>query len=180
MLNSQLEILEQGQNYLKLVSKPVYTAIISPNFMSCSGSHMRHIIDHYLAIISGFPAGIINYDLRLRGDPIEDHPELAMKKLTEISQWLQQLSEQDINKTLLLSTEVSIINKKVQTVQTTLARELVFAASHAVHHYAMIGQISCAQNILLDPTFGLAPATATFLRQQNSFNKNTAQLAAQN
>ena len=67
-----------------------------------------------------------------------------------------------------LKTEVSVTSQNVQKVQTSVARELVFAGSHAVHHYAMIAQISFAQTKALPHTFGLAPATATYMRENSS------------
>lgn len=172
MLTSQLEIIEQGQLYLNGVSKEDYTAIVSPNFISSAGSHIRHIIDHYQAIISGHNKSLINYDVRGRGNQLELSPKLAIAKLNQITNWIKNLSENDLNKVLTLTTEVSVSTKNVQKVQTSVARELVFAGSHAVHHYAMIAQISFAQKCSTQTTklpesFGIAPATATYIRQND-------------
>ncbi|MBA6337700.1 hypothetical protein H4J57_10855 [Colwellia sp. BRX8-7] len=172
MIISQLEIIEQGQLYLNTVSKKNYTQIVQPNFISSAGTHMRHIIDHYLAIMSGIENKLINYDLRMRGGQIELSPELAIAKLNEIANWIQGMSEDKLNQVITLATEVSVTNKNIQKLQTSVARELVFVGSHATHHYAMIAQITFAQKNALQATelpqdFGLAPATATFLRQCN-------------
>ncbi|MCJ8270619.1 MAG: DinB family protein [Psychrosphaera sp.] len=168
MLNSQLEILVQGQSYLKTVTPENYTAIIKPNFISCAGAHMRHIIDHYLAIMAGVNCGLIDYDIRQRGAGPEQDRLLASEKLNQVASWIEQLSDEDLKASIWLSTEVCVSTKTVQRVQTSIARELVFAASHAVHHYAMIAQIAFAQKAPLPVSFGLAPATATFLRQTDS------------
>lgn len=167
MIKSQLEIIEQGLSYLGSVSKGDYTDIVSPNFISSSGSHMRHIIDHYQAIICSVNSGLIDYDIRERGSKFELSPALAIEKLRQIATWIKTLTEDKMNKLIMLSTEVSLSNQNIQKVQTSVARELVFAGSHAVHHYAMIAQISFAQNLQLPQSFGLAPATATFLRHEN-------------
>jgi len=178
MITSQLEIIEQAQQYLKTVSTADYTAIISPNFVSSAGSHIRHVIDHYLAIISGIPNEIIDYDVRVRGGQIESSPQLALDKLDEIVVWIKNLSEDDLTKIVTLSTEISVIKKNIQQVKTSVLRELVFVGSHAVHHYAMIAQITFAQQDVKDKKelpqgFGLAPATVTFLRE-NSDKENVA------
>ncbi|MFT5757718.1 MAG: hypothetical protein ACI9LM_002454 [Alteromonadaceae bacterium] len=167
MRNSQLEILAQAQQYLQSVTKDDYIEIRAPNFISSAGSHIRHIIDHYSAIILGLKNNLVDYDVRNRGSKIEESPKVAIDKIKEISRWIEQLSDDSLYKIVSLSTEVSIISKNVQTVQTSIARELVFAGSHAVHHFAMVTQISIAQNKSLPIGFGLAPATATFIRQQN-------------
>tara|TARA_R110002167_G_scaffold122485_1_gene301010 strand:+ start:3760 stop:4293 length:534 start_codon:yes stop_codon:yes gene_type:complete len=168
MIASQLKIIEQGISYLESVSKADYTAIISPNFISSTGSHMRHIIDHYQAIISGLNKELIDYNVRSRGSQFELSPRLAIGKLNEITEWIEQLTEDKLNKLITLATEVSISKQNIQHVQTSVARELVFASSHAVHHYAMIAQISFAQQNSQPQSFGLAPATATFLRQSSN------------
>ena len=167
MLNSQLEILAQGRAYLEGVTKEDYSQIVTPNFISSAGSHMRHIIDHYQSLLVGFNVKSVDYDYRLRGGDIESCPKAAISKIDEIASWIEQLSESNFNEPLLLSTEVSIKSKNVQTVTTSLARELIFVGSHAVHHYAMISQISFAQKSQFDQSFGLAPSTATFLREKN-------------
>ena len=170
MLTSQLEIIKQGQDYLNTLSIKEnienYCEVISPLFISSAGAHMRHIIDHYLALISGLNQGFIDYDVRHRGDNLELEPELALAKLTQIVLWLESLAETDLNRVLVLSSEISVTETKVQSVPTSLARELVFAGSHAVHHYAMIAQIAQQQKIALPASFGIAPATATHLRKR--------------
>tara|TARA_B110000467_G_C18058835_1_gene335102 strand:- start:35 stop:589 length:555 start_codon:yes stop_codon:yes gene_type:complete len=180
MLTSQLEIIKQGQLYLNTVSKKDYTSIISPNFISSAGSHMRHIIDHYLAITSSIERELIDYDIRGRGNELELSPKLAIDKLNEISLWIKSLTQERLNQLVTLTTEISLTNKNIQRVQTSIARELVFAGSHAVHHYAMIAQISFAQQSAFQMTtlpkaFGLAPATATFLRQKTNQPANVKQ-----
>lgn len=177
MLKSHLEIIEQAQLYLNTVSVDEYSLIMSPNFTSSAGAHMRHIIDHYLAVISGMESELIDYDVRDRGSKVELSPIFAQEKLVEIAQWIESLSEDDLQRSITLTTEVSITKKKVQKVPSSIARELIFVSSHALHHYAMISQISIAQKSILSRpstkagvqpnTFGLAPATATFIRKNN-------------
>jgi hypothetical protein len=178
MITSQLEVIEQGLLYLDTVSKQDYVEIISPNFISSAGSHIRHIIDHYLAIMSGINNELIDYDIRVRGGELESSPQLAKNKLNEITIWIKSLSEDELSKIIMLSTETSVTSKNIQTVQSTIARELIFAGSHAVHHFAMIAQISFAQKSVLQTTellqnFGLAPATATFLRKNGDLPTKT-------
>jgi hypothetical protein len=177
MISSQLEVIHQAKMYLTNVSTADYTTIISPNFISSAGAHIRHIIDHYLAVITGIESGMIDYDVRSRGGKIETDPTEALQKIDIITEWISQLSPDDLAKTITLSTEVSVSTKNVQTVTTSVARELIFAGGHAVHHYAMIAQIALAQEsstLNITPTFGLAPSTATFLREQAEEERLTA------
>lgn len=168
MLTSQLGVLTQGKNYLKNVSEADYNEIVAPNFISSAGSHIRHIIDHYLSVIAGLESGIIDYDNRSRGGSLESDPQAAINKIDEIVNWIKDISDEMLNAKLKLSTEISVTDTTVQKVPTSLARELIFVGSHAVHHYAMINQISLAQEKNLDPSFGIAPATATFMRKNEN------------
>ena len=164
MIESQLIILQQANTYLASVSEQQYTQVISPYFMSSAGAHMRHILDHYQAIINGLSEGLIDYDKRSRGGVIESSPKAAQALIVEISAFLQALSPQQLQQTIKLSTEISVIDKQVAVVETTLAREIIFTGSHSVHHLATIKHIAQAQEIEVEGGLGIAPATATFLR----------------
>ena len=52
-------------------------------------------------------------------------------------------------------------------IPTTEIRELVFVGSHAVHHYALISIIAQLQGIETEENLGIAPATASFLREES-------------
>ena len=164
MINSQINILAQAKTYLQSTTPCSYTQIISPQFTSSAGMHMRHILDHYFAIIVGLDTDIIDYDKRSRGGKIETNIDAALTLISEIELVLSSLSRQQLQQVIQLSTEVSVEFKQVEIVSSTLARELVFVGSHAIHHFAMIDQISKAQKLSTPAQFGIAPATATFLR----------------
>jgi hypothetical protein len=168
MIDSQLAILLQAKDYLTSVSQAQYTEIIKPYFISSAGGHVRHILDHYLAIMAGITTKHIDYDQRHREHLIESDPIAALSCIENIMQWFHTLTNEQLNETIQLSTEIDIHQQRKAVVNTTLARELVFAGSHAVHHFAMIAQIAHHQHVNLPEYFGLAPATASYLRQQHS------------
>ncbi len=76
------------------------------------------------------------------------------------------LTELELQQHLTLSTEVSIETKKIVTMPSSVARELVFVGSHAIHYYAMIEQMAKHTKKITPESFGIAPATATFLRNE--------------
>ncbi|PCI71541.1 MAG: hypothetical protein COB38_05485 [Gammaproteobacteria bacterium] len=168
MIQSQIEIIEQAIIFLQSVDGKDYSQVITPKFESSAGSHIRHIIDHYESIRNGFISGEVDYNIRSRGASVEKNPQLAIQKLTFLSNWISELTATDINRKITLTTEVSIIRKEIVSIESNIARELIFAGSHAIHHYAIISQIIKNQ-IKSDKSytpynFGIAPATATFLR----------------
>lgn len=167
MIRSQLEIIAQGQAYINGISDEDYNEVITPLFISSTGAHIRHVIDHYQAIITGSRQGVIDYDHRARGTEIETNPQAAMLAFQKIHLWLKNLPAHAFEQPLQLSTEISISEEHVMKVATTLARELIFAGSHAIHHFAMIAQIAQAQENTLPTFFGIAPATASFMRKSS-------------
>jgi len=184
MIQSQIEIIEQAIFYLQSADRNDYCQIMTPKFESSSGSHIRHIIDHYEAIRVGFISGVIDYNIRSRGASVETDPQLAIRDLTHLSNWISELNPSDINKKVTLTTEVSIIRKEIVNIESSLARELIFAGNHAIHHYAIISQIVKSQDqgqrqrkgkgkLNYAPhNFGIAPATATFLRNSYELKKS--------
>jgi len=164
MINSQINILAQAKSYLSAVTPDQYREVIAPLFISSSGQHLRHVLDHYVAIINGIDIGLVDYDKRSRGGSIESDIVAASTLILEIEDFLLSLQESQLHQKIQLSTEICVVKKEVAVVDTTLARELVFAGSHAIHHFAMIQQISKAQKLVMPEQFGIAPATATYMR----------------
>jgi hypothetical protein len=172
MIGSQINILTLAKGYLTSASPTQYNEVVGPLFISSAGAHMRHILDHYIAIMSGLEVGLVDYDKRSRGGLIESDANAALKLISEIETFLLSLTDRQLKQSIMLSIEVSIEKKQVEIVNTTVARELIFAGSHAIHHFAMIKQISKAQNLVTPEQFGIAPATVTFLRNNTLNNKN--------
>lgn len=164
MINSQINILEQAKSYLRSVTCEQYREVVSPLFISSAGQHMRHILDHYVSIMDALDSGVVDYDKRRRGAPVESDIDLALQQIAEIETFLCSLRPALLEQKIKLSTEVSVDEKLVKVVESSLIREIVFVGSHAIHHFAMIEQISKAQKISTPKQFGIAPATATFMR----------------
>lgn len=166
MLDSQLEIVQQAKGYLQSVSAKDYQQIMKPHFAGSAGAHMRHILDHYLALEHGWQQGYVDYNKRNRFSDIESDPSLALAKWQHIEHWLEQVCCTELERPLDVVCETSLSHQEFVTTRSTLARELVFVSSHAIHHFSLIGVISSLQGNSIEANFGVAPATATFRRQQ--------------
>jgi len=164
LIQGSKDILAQGENLLNAMSDKQYCNVSSPWFTSSTGEHMRHLLDHYLAIKNGAESGCIDYDVRSRGSDIETDKHVALALMKDIKQWLSLLSQDHLDATLQCSTEVAVTQTLRASAGTTLARELIFAASHAVHHYALMAISAQMQHVKVEHGLGLAPSTATFLR----------------
>ena len=166
MLSSQLEIVEQAKAFLSSISQLDYTTPIKPHFAGSAGAHMRHVIDHYEALMNGCEMGFIDYNKRNRYAEVERDTQAALSAWCKIAEWLNAICSTDINRPLQVQSETSIEQTEYVTVNSTLARELVFVSSHAIHHFSLLAVIRSLQGEATPEFFGVAPATVTFMRQQ--------------
>ena len=114
--------------------------------------------------MNGYETGLVDYDLRNRKSNIESDHQQALLQLTVLKQWILSIDENKLNNNLTIKTEVSVSEKSPVQIESSLARELLFVTSHAVHHFSIISIAMQLQDFSIDESFGIAPATATHLR----------------
>ncbi len=168
-----LESLSQVHKLLSDISQEQYVHICTPHMQSPMGSHVRHVLDMFYA----FKLGVINdevidYDLRRRGAAIETSLVAALVDITHTIEWIDSMFSSAgtlstaLEQVVSVKTEVCLSCTVSVHVESNLGRELIFVASHAVHHFALLATIAKLQGVCLDDNFGVAPATRTFLRQE--------------
>ena len=54
------------------------------------GSHLRHVVEHYEALVIGLTLGVVDYDGRPRDRQLETSPTLARDRLLGLRQVLGQ------------------------------------------------------------------------------------------
>lgn len=161
-----IEIVEQGIELLEKIDNDTYTFIAKPYIDSPIGSHMRHIIDLFLAVFQ-FDTSVINYNLRRRGHTVETCRQTALNELKQLRQDITELSTSELKRQIIICTENSISSSTSLNLNSSVERELSFASLHATHHYAIIKAILNFSGTKLDcQNFGYAPATTTFLKEQ--------------
>ena len=166
MLDSQLEIVQQAKQFLFEINQQDYASVSLPHLKGSAGVHMRHIIDHFQALIEGLETGLVDYNKRSRYSPVEEDPCAALRQWSIIEVWLERVCRLPVDTPLQVLTETSIEHTEYAQVPSTLARELVFVSSHAIHHFSLLAVLRSLQGKSAPENFGIAPATATFLRQQ--------------
>jgi hypothetical protein len=165
-LEGQLETVQQAKEFLLGLTAENYQVVIKPHFASSAGTHMRHILDHYLALQDGLNQGLVNYNKRNRFSNVESCPQTALLAWQKIEQWLKEVSLLDADFPLTIACETSVNKTQNTYTKSTLARELVFVSSHAVHHFSLLAVINSLLGNIDEDNFGIAPSTATYLRQQ--------------
>ena len=131
------------------------------------GPHLRHIIEHYLALVNALAAGdrCVCYDARNRDLRIQTDPVATLSALTQLNDSFAALAnDQNLDlQTPLLTRLLAGVRGEIElTAETTLGRELLFLSSHTVHHFAPLGQYCRNAGVELGHDFGKAPATLAF------------------
>jgi len=129
------------------------------------GKHVRHIIDHYsalLAVASG-AGGLLDYEDRNRDLTLETDRRAARNYLKETVQALRSLVEGPC------ANELDMRHNSAGehlVVKTSVERELVFLVSHTIHHMAIIGMLAEQAGVEVDADFGVHPSTLRYMEEQ--------------
>lgn len=169
IIKANRDALEQGIALLGMLSDEQYTRVCEPWLTSTIGQHIRHVVDMYLALMSSVESDgetIVNYDYRRRGSRVELLASNGVEALQRVVIWLEALKPARAAQfsSLQVQSEISLHHSTVAILGSSLLRELVFVGSHTVHHYALIKVIARYQGLTLTENFGVAPATASFIR----------------
>jgi len=143
-----------------------------PIVQASLGQHVRHSMDHLER--AAFYKAEIHYDLRERGGPDEHDMDAACQRIHKVQERLDQLagmqgddsiSHTAVDACFMLSGETGHEFK----LPSTVARELGFAAHHAIHHMALVRIIAVQSGGLttedLPVDFGRAPSTVNYDHQ---------------
>jgi hypothetical protein len=145
-------------------------AASSFQYAQAVGPHVRHILEHYQALILHLDSPdspSVDYDARDRDRVVQSQPEATKARLRAVGARLDALATQP---GLVLEMPIQTCLKTGEagdmelTVPSTLGRELLFLSSHTVHHFALLGHYCKAAGVEMGADFGKAPATVAFER----------------
>jgi uncharacterized damage-inducible protein DinB len=129
------------------------------------GKHVRHIIDHYNALLAATSGAdeLLDYENRNRDLSLETDRRAARAALVQITQALRVRFEGPGG------SELSMRHSSAgehQIVKTSVERELVFLASHTIHHMAIVGMLADQAGVEVSLDFGVHPSTLRYLEGQ--------------
>jgi hypothetical protein len=136
----------------------------APPYQRPVGAHLRHVLEHYDALLAPATVGVVDYDRRARDAELESLPALARQRLAAVSLRLSQLDEATLQAPLRVRGIGGAAGDFGFEVVSTFGRELVFVASHAVHHLALLKAHCHQHGIHVAAEFGTAPATLAHAR----------------
>jgi uncharacterized damage-inducible protein DinB len=122
------------------------------------GKHVRHIIDHYDALLDGLEKGeeVIDYEQRRRDESLEQWPHEAARHLATIEATLSAMTGRALPDRLTLGYP---LEDEALYLASSLNRELAFLTSHSIHHMAIIALLAEQSGIHLPESFGVHPST---------------------
>lgn len=162
LIHFNIQLLDQAVTIIgafKIQATDTFAAVVGP--------HLRHVIEHYEALVFS-ASNLIDYDNRERDRKVEQDPAVALQRVLGLQNQLRQPTQKLANAALQVRFLGGLGAEHQFTADSSFQRELLFVASHAVHHFAII-QMNCAsRDIFLPPQLGKAPATLAYEAAQSS------------
>jgi uncharacterized damage-inducible protein DinB len=153
-----VEIFDQLIAVTEKLHNEEYTRSLSLLFNNSIGKHLRHIIEFYDLVLTGYDSGQLNYDRRNRDLDLENDKQAAIRKLRAMSVLLETYP---YDRVLQLEASYSADTPCDVSITSTFYRELLYNIEHAVHHMAIIRIALEAgfPHVSVPPHFGVAYST---------------------
>jgi len=130
---------------------------------SSFGQHLRHVLEFYLCLFTGFKTGIVCYDERKRDLLLETDKGYAVQTIKEIIKSLTQING---DYPIKVKTNSSDLPENFKLVDSSVYRELHYSFDHSIHHQALIkirlNELRCTE---IDKNFGIAPSTIQYRKE---------------
>ncbi len=157
MMMGNLPVLAQVERLLARLTPEIYARPLKLFGEATLGQHFRHILDAYECLLRGLPAESVDYSSRRRQAELERDPALALQTLKAYRERLVRLDP---------DRPIELVADGDRIVQSSVARELLHARDHTIHHLAIIriGLTQAFPDFELDAELGVAPSTLAHRR----------------
>lgn len=154
------KILDQLGQLTSQLNDAEFTDPIASLSQATLGQHLRHTLEFFVCLESGFEAGLVNYDERSHDKILESDRAVALACIERIKSFV---NAQTLDKPLTLVLSYGKSTDSI-TIRTNYSRELVYNIEHAVHHMALIkiGVHDRTPHITLPADFGVASSTVRY------------------
>jgi hypothetical protein len=154
-----LNVLRQGAGLIDLCIRQgvVLADVVGP--------HLRHVVEHYEAFVMavavpGVPgSGAVHYDARPRDARFQRDARFALQRIAALQVALLALDRRSMPDLLSLHLLGGLNGEREFVSRSSPERELMFLASHAIHHYALVKARLEEQGVTTQAQLGLAPST---------------------
>ena len=155
--------LNRGVFLLNSISDNQFSDTSVAPYNSSIGGHIRHILDFYNCILSGYQKDYVDLTDRERDQRIESNCEYALICTNKII--LELKGSLDLNQKVIVNDDLGLGDIQIEY---NLASLLAQANSHTIHHYAIINYILDRLGVNFeDEDFGFNPTTPKPLENCN-------------
>ncbi|HEU5293901.1 MAG TPA: hypothetical protein VFU71_03835 [Burkholderiaceae bacterium] len=134
----------------------------APDYSYPIGAHLRHVIEHYEALLLPKEPGVVDYDSRPRDRELQGNPYVALRRLHLLLRRLDDWTGASLDAPVQVRGRGGLAGDLGFAVSSSVGRELVFVASHAIHHYALLKPHCMQHAIPVSAEFGRAPSTVAY------------------
>lgn len=164
LVTANTDALKQMLQLIEAAPEAVYRET-QQGMTSPVGRHVRHVLDHYVALQTGLAQGQIDYDQRSRDSAVEQDAALAKQHIGALIAWIKD--RVTVDRPLKMKTEVSVSKQESVIVESTLRREMIYLLNHTLHHTAYVSLALRILGVTVDRDIGVAPATRSYLRDND-------------
>lgn len=161
LFKATLQILDQLESTVKQIRSEDFYKSSATLSGSTIGQHLRHTLEFFICLASGFEQGVINYDKRDHDKLIESDKFIALAAIGRIKEFIISNPK---DKELVLEVGYERHSDECISIPTNFYRELTYNIEHAVHHMAImkIGVRELAPYVQLNEHFGIAISTVRY------------------
>ena len=161
-----VDTLSQIQDVLTILHALPNSARSSIYIENDIGVHVRHVMDHLQAFLTGLGSSEVDYNTRNRSAACETDLDIANMQLETIVEQVKKLNKEPrlMKMDLMIVSEIDCFSTHSETVHSNFAREVLYLINHTIHHAAYIRLLLRNRDIALPDHIGIAPCTATFQR----------------
>ena len=157
IVEENIQTLAQLMAFLEELDGSLYQKLSGNQGQHSIGKHVRHVIDHYLTFLGlADNAETLDYEHRQRDGLLETDRQTAIHCLVGVIQELSRIPPDETVNPLTLGHHSEGHD---QLFSSSIGRELVFLASHTVHHMAIIGLLAEQAGKRVEDGFGVNPST---------------------
>lgn len=162
-------IFQQLEDSLVQLSNEQYCYKIDTLFRATIGQHVRHVVEMFVCLQSGYSTGIVDYEKRDRDITLETSKEAAIRVMDHIN-----ISLFANNKELILEAGFDDSSYELNKLSTNYFREIAYNMEHVIHHMALIKiGIHEVSFIQLPEDYGVAPSTIKFRKNNGIITINS-------
>ncbi len=147
-------ILQELINLLKIIKDEDYTRPSIVLSGATIGQHVRHSIEMYQCVLTGYTDAVVDYNKRKRDILIESSSTYAIQCLQHI-----------LLRSVLKDRQMVLLNDGKKH-SSSFNREMLYCDEHTIHHMALIKVgINEIGGYTLSSSFGVAPSTIKYRQQ---------------